>query len=130
MIKVKFCGLRTAADVQAAAQAGASYVGVVFFTKSPRHLSVEQARVLAEGTPDQIIKVALSVDATDAFLDRLTAAVPLDMLQLHGREHHYPLYSNGYATRFVLTWMQPLHLTLASVAEHHIFRAGATPYLV
>jgi len=86
VIKVKFCGLKTSVDVQAAARAGAAYVGFVFFPKSPRHLSVEQACALAEATPAGIVKVALTVDATDAFLDQLTENVPLDMLQLHGRE--------------------------------------------
>ena len=86
MIKVKFCGLNTSVDVQAAARAGAAYVGFVFFPKSPRHLSVEEACALAEATPVGILKVALTVDATDAFLDQLTENVPLDMLQLHGRE--------------------------------------------
>ena len=86
MIKVKFCGLTTPAAVQAAARAGAAYVGFVFFPKSPRHLSIEQARTLAQDTPAGIVKVALTVNATDAFLDQLTKNVPLDMLQLHGHE--------------------------------------------
>ena len=86
MIKVKFCGLTTPDAVQAAARAGAAYVGVVFFPKSPRHLSIEQARTLAQDTPAGIVKVALTVNATDAFLDQLTKNVPLDMLQLHGHE--------------------------------------------
>ena len=86
MIKVKFCGLTTPAAVQAAARAGAAYVGFAFFPKSPRHLSIEQARTLAQDTPAGIVKVALTVNATDAFLDQLTKNVPLDMLQLHGHE--------------------------------------------
>ena len=86
MIKVKFCGLNSSAAVQAAARAGAAYVGFVFFSKSPRHLSIEKARALAQETPAGIIEVALTVDATDTFLDQLTENVPLDLLQLHGRE--------------------------------------------
>ncbi len=85
-IKVKICGLRTVADVMAAAEAGASYVGFVFFAKSPRKVSIEQAAALAIEVPMGIAKVALVVNADDAFLDDLTARVPLDMLQLHGSE--------------------------------------------
>lgn len=85
-VKVKICGLRTVADVLAAANAGASYVGFVFFAKSPRNVTFDQAAALAVEVPMGIAKVALVVNADDAFLDDLTARVPLDMLQLHGTE--------------------------------------------
>lgn len=85
-INVKICGLRTAEDVAAAAAAGAGYVGFVFFEKSPRNVSVALARDLAIDVPVGVAKVALTVNADDAFLDELTAAVPLDFLQLHGKE--------------------------------------------
>lgn len=85
-IRVKICGLTTAQDVQAAAAAGATYVGFVFFEKSPRHLSPDAARALAIEVPPGIAKVALVVDAGNAALDALTGTVPLDMLQLHGHE--------------------------------------------
>lgn len=83
---VKICGLSEAAHVAAAAESGAAYVGFVFFPRSPRHLEPEQARALALATPAGIAKVALTVDADDAMLDRLTGEVPLDFLQLHGKE--------------------------------------------
>jgi phosphoribosylanthranilate isomerase len=84
--RVKICGLTMAQDVQAAAAAGATYVGFVFFEKSPRHLSPDAARALAIEVPPGIAKVALVVDASNAALDTLTGTVPLDMLQLHGHE--------------------------------------------
>ena len=84
--RVKICGLTMAQDVQAAAAAGATYVGFVFFEKSPRHLSPDAARALAIEVPTGIAKVALVVDASNAALDTLTGTVPLDMLQLHGHE--------------------------------------------
>jgi phosphoribosylanthranilate isomerase len=85
-IRVKICGLRTGADVAAAASAGGSYVGFVFYPKSPRNVSFQEAAALAVDVPMGIAKVALVVNADDAFLDDLTSAVPLDMLQLHGSE--------------------------------------------
>lgn len=85
-ISVKICGLRDPAHVTAAAEAGARYVGFVFFPKSPRHLEIPDAAALAAAVPMGICKVALTVNADDAMLDALTAAVPLDMLQLHGSE--------------------------------------------
>ncbi|MGR3496963.1 phosphoribosylanthranilate isomerase [Citreimonas sp.] len=85
-IRVKICGLTRPEDVAAAAAAGAAYCGFVFFEKSPRHVCVEQARALAVDAPPGLAKVALVVNADDAALDAITAAVPLDMLQLHGSE--------------------------------------------
>lgn len=85
-IRAKFCGLRSPQDVAAAATAGAAYVGFVFFAKSPRNVSIQQATALALEVPVGLCKVALTVNADDATLDAITEAVPLDMLQLHGSE--------------------------------------------
>lgn len=85
-ISVKICGLREAAHVAAAVEAGARYLGFVFFPKSPRHVSFDQARSLAMDVPMGVAKVALTVDADDEMLERLMSEVPLDMLQLHGSE--------------------------------------------
>ena len=85
-IRVKICGLRTVADVAAVALAGAGYMGLNFFPKSPRFVTLAQGRVLALAAPVGLAKVALVVDADDAALDAIIEAMPLDMLQLHGHE--------------------------------------------
>lgn len=85
-IAMKFCGLTRPDDVAAAAKAGAAYMGLVFFDKSPRNLSLETARELATLAPPGLAKVALTVNADDAMLDALMETVPVDMVQLHGSE--------------------------------------------
>ncbi len=85
-VKVKICGLKTPQMVSAAADAGAAYIGFVFFPKSPRAVSITDAAALAVDVPMGIAKVALVVNADDAQLDAITDQVPLDMLQLHGSE--------------------------------------------
>ncbi len=85
-VSVKICGLRTPEAVDAAAAAGARYVGFVFFPRSPRHIEPAEAAALAARVPAGLAKVALVVDPDDAALDALTAAVPIDMIQLHGSE--------------------------------------------
>ncbi len=85
-VRVKICGLRAPRDVEVAAAAGAAYVGLVFFERSPRHLSLPEARELAWAAPPGVAKVALTVDADDRALDAILDAVPVDMLQLHGQE--------------------------------------------
>ena len=84
--RVKYCGLTRPEDVEAAAAANAAYVGFVFFPPSPRALTVEAAAPLALLVPQGIAKVALTVDADNVLLDRITDGVALDMLQLHGKE--------------------------------------------
>lgn len=85
-IQVKICGLSTADQVRWAVDAGARYIGFMFFAKSPRNVSVEAAAELALEVPPGIAKVAVTVNPSDATLDEITARVPLDMLQLHGSE--------------------------------------------
>jgi phosphoribosylanthranilate isomerase len=85
-VRVKICGLRDPVMLGAAVDAGAAYIGLMFFAKSPRNLSLSEARELALLVPMGIAKVAVVVDPQDAFLDDLVAQVPLDMLQLHGHE--------------------------------------------
>jgi phosphoribosylanthranilate isomerase len=83
---IKICGLKTPEALDAALQAGADMVGFVFFPPSPRNLDLETARALGERVLGRARKVALSVDATDAELDRAVEALKPDMLQLHGKE--------------------------------------------
>jgi phosphoribosylanthranilate isomerase len=85
-VAVKICGLTSPEDVIAAADAGARYVGFVFFPKSPRNVSVAQASALAAEVPFGVAKVALTVNADDALLDEITQNVAIDILQLHGSE--------------------------------------------
>lgn len=85
-VRIKICGLTCADDVAAAVQAGAGYLGFVFFPKSPRNVSVGQARALALDVPPGVARVALVVNADDAALDAITDTVPIDMIQLHGSE--------------------------------------------
>lgn len=84
--RVKICGLKTAADVAAVAAAGATYAGFVFFPPSPRHLSISEGRALALEAPVGLAKVALVVNAEDALLEEILDQVPIDILQLHGKE--------------------------------------------
>jgi len=85
-ISVKICGLRQASDVTAAVDAGARYVGFVFFDTSPRCVDIPTAAAMAGAVPVGVAKVALVVDPSDGLLDAITSSVPLDMIQLHGKE--------------------------------------------
>src|SRR5215472_15124269 len=83
---VKICGLSTPETLDAALDAGADMVGFVFFPPSPRHLQFDVARALGERVRGRAQKVALTVDADEAFLQSVVEALRPDMLQLHGVE--------------------------------------------
>ena len=86
MTKVKICGLSTVETLRAALDSGADMVGLVFFAKSPRNVSVEQAAALATQARGRAKIVALVVDADDALLKSIVNAVRPDYLQAHGSE--------------------------------------------
>jgi len=85
-MRVKICGLKDETTIQVVAEAGARYIGLNFFQKSPRYVAPAQAVQLAVATPVGVAKVALVVNASNAEIDEITDVVPLDMLQLHGSE--------------------------------------------
>ncbi|HJU30177.1 MAG TPA: phosphoribosylanthranilate isomerase [Hyphomicrobiaceae bacterium] len=84
--RVKICGLKTEAALEAALSAGADYVGFVFFPPSPRNLSLDVAKALAERARGRAKIVTLMVDPDDALIATIADAVAPDLLQLHGRE--------------------------------------------
>ena len=82
----KICGLSTAADVAAALEGGADFIGFVIFPPSPRHVSPAQAAALAEPARGRAGIVAVTVDADDALIDEIAAVLRPDFVQLHGDE--------------------------------------------
>ncbi len=85
-LTVKVCGLSEPAGLDAALEAGADMVGFVFFPASPRHVTPATARALGARVEGRARIVALSVDADDATLAAIVAALAPDLLQLHGAE--------------------------------------------
>ena len=82
---MKICGLSTPESVDAAVQGGATHLGFIFFAKSPRNVSAQQAAPLA-ARAQSAKTVAVSVDADDAFMEDIVTTMKPDMLQLHGSE--------------------------------------------
>lgn len=84
--KIKICGLSTPETLAAALKAGADWIGLVFFAKSPRHVDAAKAAALAQRVQGKARVVGLFVDPEPDFLDAVCAQVPLDVIQLHGKE--------------------------------------------
>ncbi len=86
MAQVKICGLKTAQAVEGAISAGADYIGLVHFAKSPRHLSLPEAARLAALARGRTKVVLLLVNPGAALVDEAARMVAPDFIQLHGSE--------------------------------------------
>ena len=84
--EVKICGLKTTDDIDAAIAGGADYIGLVFFPPSPRNVSLELGKRLAEHIRGRSKIVALTVDADDQLLADIARDIRPDVIQLHGSE--------------------------------------------
>jgi len=85
-VKLKICGLTNAADVRAAIDAGADYLGFILYPKSPRFISPEQAKELIKNVPHGIKKVGVFVDCPPDRIIELMEFCGFDIIQLHGSE--------------------------------------------
>lgn len=86
MVQVKICGLSTTETMAATLDAGADLVGLVFFAKSPRNVSILQGKTLADQARGRANIVALVVDADDEVLLDIVTHVQPDFIQLQGHE--------------------------------------------
>lgn len=84
--RIKICGVNSAPALDAVIEARADFCGFVFFAKSPRNVTLAEARELGQRAAGRIGKVGLFVDADDAFIAEAIAAAWLDVVQLHGEE--------------------------------------------
>ncbi len=84
--RVKICGITREADLQAAVRAGADAVGLVFYPRSPRHVTPDRAARLTALLPPFVSAVGLFVNSDRAFIERTVARCRLDVIQLHGDE--------------------------------------------
>ena len=84
--QVKICGLTHPPEAAQCADLGADAIGVVFFPKSPRHVTPDQARAVVQALPETTVVVGVFVDASFSFIMARVERCGLCMVQLHGRE--------------------------------------------
>lgn len=86
MTQVKICGLSEPGTLETALDAGADFVGFIFYEPSPRNVGLEAVRALGRQVAGRAKKVAVTVDADDDRIADIIAALAPDYLQLHGSE--------------------------------------------
>jgi phosphoribosylanthranilate isomerase len=86
MTRIKICGITRVSDALAVAHSGADAIGLVFYERSPRHVSIAQAVEIVAALPPFISVVGLFVNAPSAAVREVLSQVRLDVLQFHGEE--------------------------------------------
>lgn len=85
-VRVKICGITKVEDALAAVAAGADALGFVFYPKSPRAVTLEQAAVIIAALPPFVSTVGLFVNQNRDFIEHTLDFCGLDQIQLHGHE--------------------------------------------
>lgn len=96
--RVKICGITRREDALEAARLGADAIGLVFWSKSRRSVTPEQALAVIDGLPPFVSVVGLFVDPEAAWVRDVLGRVPLDLLQFHGEEPAE--FCTGFGHRF------------------------------
>ena len=104
MTAIKICGITRTEDVLAAARSGANAIGLVFYAKSPRHVTPARAAELMRALPPFVMSVGLFVDAAADEVARTLATARVDLLQFHGDE------SPQYCRQFGVPYLKALRV--------------------
>jgi len=86
IVRVKICGVTRAEDAKAAIAARADMIGLNFYDKSPRYLTIEKAREVRDAIGKRAIAVGVFVNAPREYIEERRSALSLDMLQFSGDE--------------------------------------------
>lgn len=86
MPRVKICGITNVEDALQACACGADALGLVFYPKSPRCVSPEQARAIIQALPPLVTTVGLFVNEDSLRIRQIAETCGLEVIQLHGDE--------------------------------------------
>ncbi len=127
-VAVKICGVNDMAAAQAAVAGGAQFVGFVFYPPSPRYVTPEAARELAQSVPEGITKVGVVVDPKDDLIETLVRRSGLDMLQFHGNEAPGRVFE--IRTRFGVQAMKAIKVARAEDLDAALPYARAADWIM
>ncbi|MGY8763985.1 MAG: phosphoribosylanthranilate isomerase [Fidelibacterota bacterium] len=104
MIPTKICGITNLSDAQAAAVHGASAIGFIFYEKSSRSISIEDAKFISRHLSNDISKVGVFVNHDKAFIEKAIRSASLNIIQLHGDE------TPGFCKQFEVPVLKALRI--------------------
>lgn len=131
--RIKICGITRPADAAAAAHAGADAIGLVFYPRSPRYLSLERALEIRDALPPFVQSVALFVNPDAAQVAQVIGTVRPALLQFHGEET--PSFCESFGVPYVkacrvrpgldlLEYLRPFSRASAWLLDSHVAEYG------
>jgi phosphoribosylanthranilate isomerase len=115
--KVKICGLTSVADALAAAGAGADMIGLNFYEKSSRHITLATAGEIYRALPPFVQRVGVFVNPAEDLVMRAITECGLNLLQFHGDE------TSDFCTQFGLMSLKAVRVqnaeSLQTLADYH-----------
>lgn len=127
LTRTKICGITTVEDALAAVSAGADAVGLVFYARSPRYVTLEQAAIIARSVGPFVTTVALFVDPTPEAVQLVLDEVPIHLLQFHGNES--PAFCASFQRPFIKALRMDGDVDVSAV-EREFTYAGASGLLL
>ncbi len=121
-VRVKICGITRPEDGAEAGRLGADAIGLVFYPRSPRHLSLERAREVVAALPPFVTVVALFVDAAEAEIRRVLEVLPVGLIQFHGDET--PEACRRYGRPYIKALRMAPDMDVAAAAARYEDAAG------
>lgn len=120
--RVKICGITSVGDARTVVDSGADALGLVFYSNSPRYVTLEQARDIALSVAPFVTLTGLFVNAEPDAVHAVLDAVPLGLLQFHGTETNGQC--NGFGLPFIKSIPMRAGIDVLSVMESYPDAAG------
>jgi len=118
VIPTKICGITNLDDAQAVVSRGASAIGLIFYEKSPRAISIDQAKSISDQLSDSVSRVGVFVNNSIDFISQAIEAAALNAIQLHGDE------TPEFCSKFDLHVLKALHIkdqkSLATMSDYNV----------
>lgn len=109
--RIKICGITRVEDALCAAHAGADAIGLIFYSASPRVVTIDQANLISNALPPFVSTVALFVNAAPGAVDEVISRVRPTILQFHGDENA------AYCTQFGMPFLKALRVGKQMTAD-------------
>jgi phosphoribosylanthranilate isomerase len=120
--RIKICGIKHLADALKAVECGADAIGLIFVEKSPRYVSLTEARVIAESLPPFVTVVGLFMNATAEAVHEALKVVPLNLLQFHGEET--PAFCDQFEMPYIKVLRMRENANVVAFAQEYPNAAG------
>ena len=120
--RIKICGIKHLNDALKAVECGADAIGLIFVEKSPRYVSLTEARVIAESMPPFVTVVGLFMNASAETVREALKVVPLNLLQFHGEES--PEFCDQFEVPYIKVLRMRDNANIVAFAQDYPNAAG------